>query len=47
MESKRLNIPEPERTAEGKFRCKADNQEYDTREDYEAHCMEEHSKSTM
>lgn len=40
--SKKSNIPEPERTANGKFRCKADKQEYDSREDYDAHCMEEH-----
>ncbi|MCW3996362.1 MAG: hypothetical protein NWE98_09500 [Candidatus Bathyarchaeota archaeon] len=32
-----------EMTSEGKFKCRRDNQEYDTREDYEAHCMEEHT----
>jgi hypothetical protein len=37
------NIPEPERTSEGKYRCKADKKEFDSREDYEGHCMEEHS----
>ena len=42
MESKK-NIPEPEMTSEGKFRCRTDRQEYDNREDYESHCMEEHS----
>jgi hypothetical protein len=36
------NIPAPEVTAQGKYKCRADNQEYDTREDYEAHCQEEH-----
>jgi hypothetical protein len=33
---------EPEMTSEGKYRCRKDNQEYDSREDYEAHCKEEH-----
>jgi len=35
-------IPEPEMTTEGKYRCRKDKMEYDTREDYNAHCMEEH-----
>jgi hypothetical protein len=34
--------PEPIMTPEGKYRCKVDNQEYDTREDYDTHCLEEH-----
>ncbi len=40
MESKK--IPDPIMTSEGKYRCKMDNQEYDKKEDYESHCMEEH-----
>ncbi|MGE5556071.1 MAG: hypothetical protein ACM3UY_07415 [Methanocella sp.] len=43
MESRR-NVPEPEMTEEGKFRCRRDNQVYDSREDYESHCFEEHSE---
>ncbi len=39
--SKSPSRPEPEMTSEGKYRCRIDNQEYDTREDYDAHCMEE------
>lgn len=42
LESKKSNVPEPEMTSNGKYRCKADKHEYDTREDYDAHCMEEH-----
>jgi len=42
LESKKTSVPEPEMTSEGKFKCRADNQEYDNREDYESHCMEEH-----
>ncbi len=38
----RSNVPEPEMTSDGKYRCRKDNQEYDTREDYDSHCMEEH-----
>ena len=41
MESKE-NVPEPEITSEGKFRCRRDKQEYDNRQDYETHCKEEH-----
>jgi len=44
LESKK-KIPEPEMTSEGKFRCRQDSQEYDNREDYETHCMEEHMSS--
>jgi hypothetical protein len=35
-------MPEPKKTANGKYKCPTDNQEYDAKEDYEAHCMEEH-----
>jgi hypothetical protein len=42
MESNKNKAPEPEMTSEGKYRCRRDNQEYDTREDYDTHCMEEH-----
>jgi hypothetical protein len=38
------NIPEPEMTSKGKYKCRKDNHEYDNREDYEAHCKEEHSE---
>lgn len=36
------NVPAPEMTAQGKYKCQAHSNEYDTREDYETHCMEEH-----
>jgi hypothetical protein len=42
LETKKTTVPEPEMTSEGKFKCRADNQEYDSREDYDSHCMEEH-----
>jgi hypothetical protein len=38
------NMPEPEMTSKGKYKCRKDNQEYDNKEDYEAHCKEEHSE---
>ncbi len=38
----RVTVPEPELTNEKKFRCPLDQQVYDNREDYEAHCKEEH-----
>jgi hypothetical protein len=38
-ESKKM---EPMMTPEGKYKCKRDNQEYDNREDFDAHCKEDH-----
>ncbi len=38
----RVTVPEPEMTSEKKFKCPIDQQEYDSREDYESHCKEEH-----
>lgn len=38
----RVTVPDPEITNEKKFRCPIDQQVYDNREDYEAHCHEEH-----
>ena len=42
MESKE-NWPAAEKTAEGKWKCPKDKMEYDTKEDYEAHCREDHT----
>jgi hypothetical protein len=36
------NVPAPEMTSKGKYKCKSDNKEFDTREEYEGHCKEEH-----
>lgn len=38
----RVTIPEPEITNEKKFKCPIDQEVYDNRKDYEAHCKEEH-----
>jgi hypothetical protein len=38
----RITIPDPEITNEKKYRCPIDMQEYNSREDYESHCKEEH-----
>ena len=38
----RVTIPEPEMTSDKKLRCPIDQQVYDNREDYVAHCKEEH-----
>ena len=38
----RVTVPEPEMTNDKKFKCPLDQQVYDNREDYEAHCKEEH-----
>jgi hypothetical protein len=38
----RVTIPTPEITKEKKLKCPIDQEVYDNREDYEAHCKEEH-----
>jgi hypothetical protein len=38
----RVTVPEPEMTEDKKYRCPLDRQIYDNKEDYEAHCKEEH-----
>ena len=40
------NMPEPEMTSSGKYKCRKDNQEYDNKEDYEAHCKEDHMEES-
>lgn len=42
MKSKE-NMPKAEITPEGRYKCRRDSMEYDTKEDYEAHCKEDHS----
>ena len=42
VESEKSKMPEPKKNANGKYKCPTDEQEYDTKEDYEAHCTEEH-----
>ena len=37
-----IEIPEPEMTPHKKFKCPLDQQIYETREQYDAHCKEEH-----
>ncbi|MCW3995435.1 MAG: hypothetical protein NWE98_04720 [Candidatus Bathyarchaeota archaeon] len=38
----RVTVPEPEITRDKKFRCPLDQAVYDSKEDYEKHCHEEH-----
>ena len=38
----RVTVPKPEMTNENKFKCPIDQRVYDNRQDYEAHCKEEH-----
>ena len=45
MSERKSDMSEPERTANGKYRCRADKKEYDTREDFDAHCEEDHSEN--
>jgi len=37
-----ITIPKPEITAHKKLKCPLDQQIFDNREDYDAHCKEEH-----
>ncbi len=45
MENKE-NWPEAKKTAQGKWKCPKDNMEYDSKEDYEEHCKEDHMEKT-
>ena len=38
----KITIPKPEMTPHKKFKCPLDQSIYDTKEDYEKHCKEEH-----
>ncbi len=38
----RVTVPKPELTKDKKYRCPLDQEVYDNKEDYEAHCKEEH-----
>jgi len=38
----RVTVPEPEMTKDKKYKCPIDQQVYDNKEDYAAHCKEEH-----
>jgi hypothetical protein len=38
----KITMPEPELTKERKFKCPLDQAIYDSREEYEKHCKEEH-----
>jgi hypothetical protein len=38
----RITIPEPEMTKDKKYKCPLDQEVYDNKKDYEAHCKEEH-----
>jgi hypothetical protein len=37
-----ITVPEPEMTKDNKYKCPLDQAIYDNKEDYEAHCKEEH-----
>jgi len=37
-----ITVPKPEMTKDKKFKCPLDQQVYDNKKDYDAHCKEEH-----
>jgi hypothetical protein len=37
-----ITVPKPEMTKDKKYKCPLDQAVYDNKEDYEAHCKEEH-----
>ncbi|MGA2385010.1 MAG: hypothetical protein ABSG33_00585 [Candidatus Bathyarchaeia archaeon] len=41
-EKSNITRPKPEMTADKKFKCPLDQQVYDNKKDYNAHCKEEH-----
>jgi len=38
----RTTVPKPEVTKDKKYKCPIDQEIYDSKEDFEAHCKEEH-----
>jgi hypothetical protein len=38
----RVTVPKPEMTKDKKFKCPIDQEVYDSKADFEAHCKEEH-----
>jgi hypothetical protein len=38
----RITIPEPEITADNKYKCPLDQAVYDSKQDYDKYCKEEH-----
>ncbi len=40
--SQKTSVPEPIMTKDNKYKCPLDQEEYDNKEDYDAHCVEEH-----
>jgi hypothetical protein len=38
----RVTVPKPEMTKDKKYKCPIDQEVYDNKEDFEAHCKEEH-----
>ncbi len=38
----RVTVPKPEMTPHNKYKCPIDQQIYETKEEYETHCKEEH-----
>jgi hypothetical protein len=38
----RTTMPKPEITKDKKYKCPIDQEVYDSKEDFEAHCQEEH-----
>ena len=39
----RVTVPKPDMTDDKKVRCPIDQEVYDNRKDYDAHCKEEHN----
>jgi hypothetical protein len=44
--SKDSSSMEPKKTLDGKFKCEDDGMTYETREDYDKHCMKSHMKTS-
>ena len=44
-ESDMVSEMEPKMTSDGKYLCEADNSKFNTREDYDKHCSEAHTRS--
>jgi hypothetical protein len=41
----RISTPQPKVTPDGKYTCTVDNTTFDNMDDYDQHCMKEHTKA--
>jgi hypothetical protein len=43
--NERISMPPPKVTSDGKYTCTIDNTTFDSMDEYDQHCMAEHTKA--